>query len=74
MCVWGGGGGGGGLSTPNARIQLINYGVCLVSMVMKFHVYLYIKVPTGGNRFFLCPLDIPDIQYCHQHVLCAVVT
>ena len=31
-------------------------------------------MPSGSNRLFLCPLDVLNIWYCHQPVLCVLVT
>ena len=42
---------------------------------VKFGVAdLYVKVPSGSNRLFLCPLDVLYVLYCHQPVPCVLVT
>ena len=36
---------------------------------MKFDITnLYINVPSGSNRLFLCSLDVLNVLYCHQPV------
>ena len=38
---------------------------------VKFDIAnIYVKVPSGSNRLFLCPLDVLHILYCHQPVPC----
>ena len=34
----------------------------------------YIKVPSGGNRSFLYPVNVLNVLYSHQPLSCAVVT
>ena len=42
---------------------------------VKFDIAnLYVKVPSGSNRLFICPLDVFSVLYCHQPVSCALVT
>ena len=44
-------------------------------MAVKFDIAnLYVKVPSGNNRLFLCPLDVLNVLYYYQPVSCSLVT
>ena len=46
--------------------SVFHHGIRILVMAVKFdYDDLYIEVPSGSNRLFLCPLDVLNVLYCY---------